>query len=110
MNDIERYINRFSPEIQERLYSIREIFYNLNPNIIEKIRYSMPSYKVGSDYLYIAAFKNHISLYAVYKIEEIEDEVSKYRGKGTQDTLHFFHNKPIPFDLINLIICIRMLK
>jgi uncharacterized protein YdhG (YjbR/CyaY superfamily) len=104
MNEIENYISQFEPYIQERLTEIRQLFFDVLPDTEESIRYKMPAYKVGKYYLYFAAYKNHIGFYPVYGLTEIEDEVSAYRAKGTKDSLHFMHNKPLPKELIKIII------
>jgi uncharacterized protein YdhG (YjbR/CyaY superfamily) len=104
MNEIENYISQFEPYIQERLTEIRQLFFDILPDTEESIRYKMPAYKVGNYHLYFAAYKNHIGFYPVYGLREIEDEVSNYRAKGTKDSLHFMHNKPLPKELIKKII------
>jgi uncharacterized protein YdhG (YjbR/CyaY superfamily) len=40
----------------------------------------------------------------LYGLNEIEDELREYRAKGTKDSLHFLHNKPLPIELIKKII------
>jgi uncharacterized protein YdhG (YjbR/CyaY superfamily) len=104
MNEIENYISQFEPYIQERLTEIRQLFFDILPDTEESIRYKMPAYKVGNYHLYFAAYKNYIGFYPVYGLREIEDEVSNYRAKGTKDSLHFMHNKPLPKELIKKII------
>jgi uncharacterized protein YdhG (YjbR/CyaY superfamily) len=104
MSDVERYINNFEPEIKERLILLRQLFFDFNQNITESIRYNMPSFKVGNHFLYFAAYKKHIGFYPVYGIPEIEEELTQYRAKGTKDTLHFLHHKPLPIMLIKQII------
>jgi uncharacterized protein YdhG (YjbR/CyaY superfamily) len=74
------------------------------PDTTESIRYNMPAYKVGKQYLYFAAYKKHIGFYPVYRQTEIENEIAAYRAKGTKDSLHFLHHKPLPNELIKKII------
>lgn len=107
MQDVDRYISNFPSDIRERLNLIRFTFYEELPEVSETIRYNMPSFKVGTSHIYYAAYKKHISLHAIYGINEIEAKLALYRAKGTQDTLHFPHNKPIPFDLIKEIIRLK---
>ncbi|MBG6235724.1 uncharacterized protein YdhG (YjbR/CyaY superfamily) [Pedobacter sp. CAN_A7] len=104
MKEVEKYISHFEPEIQARLNELRQLFFDLSPTIEEQIRYNMPAYRVGKKYLYFAAYKKHIGFYPVYGLEEIEEDLAKYRAKGTKDTLHFLHNHPLPVELITKII------
>jgi uncharacterized protein YdhG (YjbR/CyaY superfamily) len=107
MDEIKNYISQFEPKIQERLTALRQLFFDEFPNIEESIRYKMPAYKVGKHHLYFAAYKKHIGFYPIYGFTEIEDEISSYRAKGTKDSLHFMHNKPLPKELIKKIIKLK---
>lgn len=104
MNEIEKYIQQFEPEVQEKLNVLRQVFFEVLPNTEESIRYKMPAYKVGKHHLYFAAYKKHIGFYPVYGLEDLELSLSQYRAKGTKDSLHFIHNKPLPTELIKEII------
>ena len=81
MNEVEIYIKRFEPEVQEKLNELRQLFFEVSPNLEESIRYKMPAYKVGKHHLYFAAYKKHIGFYPVYGLTDIEEEVAKYRAK-----------------------------
>lgn len=104
MSEVEKYISQFNPEIQSRLNKLRELFFEIQPSCEENIRYNMPAYKVGKDHLYFAAYKKHIGFYPVYSSSKLEGKIAPYRGKGTKDSLHFLHAKPLPIDLIKEII------
>jgi hypothetical protein len=41
--------------------------------------------------------------------KNIEDELSQFRAKGTKDSLHFLHSKPLPIALITKIIQLKAL-
>lgn len=110
MSDIERYIAEFDPEIQKRLTTLRQIFFEILPDTEESIRYKMPAFKVGSYHLYFAAYKKHIGFYPIYGLNEIEDEISVFRAKGTKDSLHFLHSEPLPTELIRKIIELKSKK
>jgi uncharacterized protein YdhG (YjbR/CyaY superfamily) len=64
----------------------------------------MPAFEIGKEHIYISAYKKHIGMYPMYGLDEMEDELSPYRGKGTKDALHFFHHEVIPVELIKKII------
>jgi len=107
MNNFETYIASFPERIQERLLQIRDTFKDTYPNVEESIRYKIPSFKVGKEHLYMAAYKNHIGLYPMYGLEHLEDELALYRGKNTKDALHFPHAKTLPLELIQKIIIVK---
>ena len=107
MNEVEKYIQQFEPGIQEKLNTLREIFFEVLPDTEESIRYKMPAYKVGKYHLYFAAYKKHIGFYPVYGLTEIENEISEYRAQKTKDTLHFMLDKPLPLELIKKIIMLK---
>ena len=104
MNQVETYIAQFDPEIQSRLNTLRQLFFEVLPDCEESIRYNMPAYNVGKRYLYFAAYKKHIGFYPVYGLPELEEKITPYRAKGTKDSLHFQHNQPLPIELIKAMI------
>ena len=110
MKQVEEYISQFDPEIQIRLKELRQLFFDIIPNIEESISYNMPSYKVGKHSLYFAAYKKHIGFYPVYELLTMEDELANYRAKGTKDTLHFLHREALPIELIKKIITLKSLE
>ena len=107
MNNVAIYISNFEPKIQNRLKILKELFFEIIPDIEESIRYNMPAFKVGKHHLYFAGYKNYIGFYPIYGLPEIEKELSGYRAKGTKDTLHFYHKYPLPIDLIKKIIQLK---
>lgn len=107
MSEVEQYIAQFEPETRERLTMLRQLFFEVLPNTEESIRYKMPAFTVGKHHLYFAAYKKHIGFYPVYGLTEIEDQITPYRAKGTKDSLHFPHNKPLPVELIKEIIRLK---
>ena len=102
--DVTAYIESQEPQIQERLRAIRSLFHEHVPNTQEKISYGIPCFSVGTEHLYVSSCKNHIGLYPMYGLEELENELAPFRGKGTKDALHFPHDQAIPFALIGKII------
>lgn len=101
---VDEYIDAQQPEVAERLVSIRKLFHKLLSETEESIRYDMPAFTVGGDYLYISAYKNHIGMYPMYGISELDPDMLPYRGKDTKDALHFEHSEPLPLELIEKII------
>ncbi|TDB62266.1 iron chaperone [Arundinibacter roseus] len=104
MNSVDEYISSFAPDIQSRLATLRQLFFEILPHTEESIRYNMPAYTVGKFHLYFAAYKNHIGFYPIYGLPKLEEEIAPYKAKKTKDSLHFLHNEPLPLDLIRKII------
>ena len=101
---VDDYIKAQDSEVAKRLTQIRELFHKVIPTTEESIRYDMPAFTVGGYHLYMSAYKEHIGMYPMYGIPELDEAMLPYRGKGTKDALHFKHTEPLPFDLIEKII------
>lgn len=104
METVDNYIKAFPEAVQERLNTLRQLFFQLIPDVEESIRYKMPAYKVGKHHLYFAAYKKHMGMYPVYGLGELENEIKSYRAKNTKDSIHFLHNEALPIELIKSII------
>ena len=107
---IDDYIAAQLPEVRERLISIRDIFHKVLPNTKESIRYDMPAFTVGGYHLYMSTYKNHIGMYPMYGIPELDEQMLPYRGKGTKDALHFKHTEALPLGLIEEIVLAKDAK
>lgn len=101
---VDEYVSAQSVEIGKRLTEIRKIFHKVLPKTEESIGYGIPAFTVGGDHLYISAYQNHIGMYPMYGIPELDKEMLPYHGKGTKHALHFPHSEPLPLDLIEKII------
>jgi uncharacterized protein YdhG (YjbR/CyaY superfamily) len=104
IKNIDEYIAAQAPEIAKRLNDIRVIFHKIIPETEESIRYGLPAFTIGGYHLYMSAYKNHIGMYPIYGIPELEEKMLPYRGKGTKDALHFKHTEKIPMELVEKII------
>lgn len=103
-DNIDLYIQAQESDVAERLTAIRKLFHEVLPDTEESMRYDMPAFTVGGYHLYMSAYKNHIGMYPMYGIPELEEKMLPYRGKDTKDALHFKHSEPLPIDLIKQII------
>lgn len=101
---VDEYIMKHPLEVRERLTLIRALFHKVLPHTEESIRYDMPAFTVGGHHLYLSAYKNHIGMYPMYGIPELNEALLPYRGVGTKDALHFKHSAPLPLELIEKII------
>lgn len=105
--DIDEYISRFSPDVQEILSKIRTTIRNAAPDAEEIISYQMPAFRQHGMLVYFAAWKEHIGLYPpIFGDAAIEKAVSGYAGpKGN---LQFPLDEPIPWNLIKRIVRLRV--
>ncbi len=108
MNAVDKYINTFPIDIQEKLELIRAIIFRTAPAATESISYGMPAYKTnGKPLVYFAAYKKHIGFYATPNgHEHFSKELSNYKqGKGS---VQFPLDKPIPYELIERIVAYKL--
>ena len=104
---IDEYIQAFPSEIQSILQSIRTTIRKAAPEAEEIISYRMPAFRQNGILVYFAAFKKHIGLYPpVSGDAAIEKAIAPYAGpKGN---LQFPLDQPIPYDLIERIVKLRV--
>ena len=97
---VDQYISTLAGEPSERMELIRRTIKEAFPDITESIRYNMPAFCLNNIHIYFSAYKHHIGMYAVYAMDELEEKIKPYRGKGTKDSLHFLHKERLPLQLI----------
>ena len=104
---IDEYIALFSPEARAILERIRETIRGAAPEAEETISYMMPAFRQGGILVYFAAFKKHIGLFPpVSGDAEIERAIAPFAGpKGN---LQFPLDRPIPYELIERIVKLRV--
>jgi uncharacterized protein YdhG (YjbR/CyaY superfamily) len=104
---IDAYISQFTPEVQEILTKVRNVIKEAAPEATEKISYQMPAFYLYGNLVYFAAFKNHIGFYPTASgIEVFKHELSEY--KGGKGSVQFPMDKPIPYELISMIVKYRV--
>ncbi len=103
----QEYIERFPAEVQKVLEQIRETVKKAAPLAEEAIRYGMPAFKLNRQHIYFAAYKQHIGFYPMYGMEDLEEDLFKYRGKNTKDAIHFSYTEPLPVELIEKIVTFK---
>jgi len=107
---IDEYIADFPKEIQELLEAVRRTIRDAAPDAIETISYGIPAFKLNSNSVWFAAYKKHIGMYPMYGMEKYEEEIEKYRGKGTKGTMQFPYNKPLPLEFISKLVKFKFYK
>ena len=104
---VDQYIAAFSPEVRAILEQIRRTVRAAAPEAEETISYQMPTFKQGGVLIHYAAFKNHIGVYPpVSGDAELEKAISPYAGE--KGNLRFPFDQPIPYDLIERIVKLRV--
>jgi uncharacterized protein YdhG (YjbR/CyaY superfamily) len=105
--NIDEYIAAFPPDMQTLLERIRLTIRNAAPGAQETIGYRMPAFTQRGVLVYFAAFRNHIGFYPpVSSDARLEKAISPYAGK--KGSLRFPLNQPIPYDLIERIVKLRV--
>src|SRR5579859_919630 len=105
--DIDGYISQFPVDVQVILQKMRATISSAAPEAKETISYLMPAFKLHGMLVYFAAWEKHIGLYPPISGDRtLEKAVARYAGpKGN---LQFPLDEPIPFDLIERIVKLRV--
>jgi uncharacterized protein YdhG (YjbR/CyaY superfamily) len=105
--DIDDYIARFPADVQAILEKVRATIKTAAPEATETISYQMPAFKQHGILVYFAGWTKHIGLYPpVSGDKALEKSVARYAGpKGN---LQFPLDQPIPYDLIERIVKLRV--
>src|SRR5215470_19937379 len=104
---IDGYISKFSDDVQAVLQKVRATIRHAAPEAKETISYMMPAFKQHGILVYFAAWKKHVGLYPPISGDKaLEKAVAPYAGpKGN---LQFPLDEPIPYDLIERIVKLRV--
>lgn len=105
--DIDGYISQFPDDVQAVLQEVRATIRQAAPAAQEVIIYRMPAFKQHGILVYFAAWKQHIGLYPPISGDKaLEKSVACYAGpKGN---LQFPLDEPMPLDLIERIVKLRV--
>jgi uncharacterized protein YdhG (YjbR/CyaY superfamily) len=105
--DIDGYISQFPTDVQAILQKVRTTIRSAAPEATETISYLMPAFKLHGILVYFAAWEKHIGLYPPISGDKaLEKAVARYAGpKGN---LQFPLDEPIPYDLIERLVRLRV--
>lgn len=105
--DIDSYISQFPEDVQTILEEVRQTIRQAAPDATEVISYQMPAFKQHGILVFFAAWKKHIGLYPPISGDKtLEAAVVRYAGpKGN---LQFPLDEPMPYDLIERIVKLRV--
>jgi uncharacterized protein YdhG (YjbR/CyaY superfamily) len=105
--DVDEYIAGFPPEVRTILERIRRTVRGAAPGAQEKISYLIPTFVLDGPLVYFAAFKKHIGFYPPVRGDaRLVSAVSRYAGE--KGNLRFPLDEPIPYDLIERIVKLRV--
>lgn len=104
---VDGYISQFPADVRPILEKVRQTISHVAPEAEEIISYQMPAFRLNGILVYFAGWKNHIGLYPPISGDKaLEKAVARYAGpKGN---LQFPLDEPIPYDLIEQIVKLRM--
>jgi uncharacterized protein YdhG (YjbR/CyaY superfamily) len=100
--NIDAYLATVTPESKRILEEIRQLIHSRVPEAQEVISYQLPAFKLGSTFIYFAAFKKHIGVYPpVAGDKSLIALTAAYRNE--KGNLAFPLNQAIPFELIGRV-------
>lgn len=106
---VTEYIASVPPPARTALKQIRAAIKKAAPGITERISYRMPTFDLDGRYLlYMAAFKDHVSIYPATDsmMARYGEQLMRYRsGAGT---LRFDPGKRLPLALITKLAKLRV--
>jgi uncharacterized protein YdhG (YjbR/CyaY superfamily) len=105
--DIDDYIQQFPTEVQAILQKVRETIRRVAPNAKEVISYQMPAFRQHGILVYFAAWKKHLGLYPPITGDMALVKASA-RYAGPKGNLQFPLDEPMPLDLIERIVKLRV--
>ena len=107
INTIDEYIAAQPEKSQVLLKKMRATIRKAAPDAEETISYSIPTFRLHSNLVHFAAFKNDIGFYpAPSGIKAFEKELSAY--EGAKGSIKFPIEKPLPLTLISRIVKFRV--
>ncbi len=106
-SDFETYLLQFPIDVQGVLQKVRECIRKAAPDANEVISYQMPAFRQHGILVYFAAWKGHIGLYPpISGDKQLEKAIARYAG--SKGNLQFPLDEPIPYDLIEQIVKLRV--
>jgi uncharacterized protein YdhG (YjbR/CyaY superfamily) len=105
--DIDGYISQFPADVREILEKVRATIRRAAPDAKEVISYQMPAFRQHGILVYFAAWKKHIGLYPPISSDKaVQKAIAPY--EGPKGNLQFPLDEPMPYDLIERIVKLRV--
>jgi uncharacterized protein YdhG (YjbR/CyaY superfamily) len=105
--DIDDYISKFPADVQAILEKVRATIRYAAPEAKETISYMMPAFKQHGILVYFAGWAKHIGLYPPISGQKSLERASA-RYAGPKGNLQFPIDEPIPYDLIERLVKLRV--
>ena len=106
--DIDSYISQFPAGVQAILEKVRATIRRVAPEAKEVISYLMPAFKQHGILVYFAAWEKHIGMYPPISGDKPPLEKAIARYAGPKGNLQFPLDEPIPYNLIERIVKLRV--
>jgi len=105
---IDRYLAGLAPEERDALQRLRKKTKELVPEITERIGYGIPIMRRHHDLLGFASQRHHLSFYVMSPdlVKNLKPELKSWKSSG--GTIHFSSNNPLPDELLEKIIRLRI--
>lgn len=108
--EIEAYLKDLPLEQKKALEALRTFIKTLYPEATERVSYGIPIFRLEKDFVGISAQKNHCAIHTMSPAlaAKLKPELIGFKVSGA--TVHFQPEKPIPDELISLILRSRELE
>lgn len=104
---VEAYLAQTPKEVQPILEKLRTVIKAAAPDAEERIAYNMPAYYLDGFLVSFSAWKRHIGFYPrSAAMDAAVEGLSAYQG--TQGSVHFPLDQPVPYDLVRKIVEFRL--
>lgn len=106
---VSEYIDSASPRARKALRQIRSAIRKAAPGIGERISYRIPTFDLDGKYLlYMAAFKEHVSIYPATAGMMAKYGARLKRHRSGAGTLRFSYDEALPLTLITKLAKLRV--
>jgi uncharacterized protein YdhG (YjbR/CyaY superfamily) len=100
---VQDYLADLAPESRRRLNRIRRLVKQIVPAATEGVSYNIPAFRLERIFLYVAAFKDHVSIFPPVKNDaRLVKALARYRN--AKGNLKFALEAPLPEALIVRVI------
>jgi uncharacterized protein YdhG (YjbR/CyaY superfamily) len=101
MTTVTEYIAKQKPPQRKALKALRSAIRKASPKLTERLSYGIPMFEFDGKYLlYIAAFKQHVSVYPVTATMQAKHGKAITPYKHGRGTLRFALDEPLPSGLV----------
>lgn len=103
LKTIDAYIEQQPKSVQTKLKKLRTLIRKAAPKATEAIKYGMPTFVLGKNCVFFAAYKQHIGFYPTPgPINAFKKALAGY--KTSKGAIQFPIDQSIPFDLVEKIV------